>query len=1588
MVVPQPLRWSSRAAALALAALLLAPALLVQTAAQEPSLPDPGETDPVSSANWLLRIPQGEVKLTTASGRQVWFLDNRSTAVVQATVLNYGGQKSPAVPVYFWLSDLEGDPNQDTLPVFCDVVEVPEATLQDGRTIPGRAVASWDGFVVPASLTERGWNVTASVNQEPMYYQPDEGATRPNPAKSRFPSGSACPSPSHSRLGQVDGIDPVDPGHVAHGYFVKMKRLDLRVNASEESSGIRWCRGNPTKDGTCDPVGAQESYPFVYNRTVHSQTISESGETAGTFVDNPYVGPTYFQVDVVNDGTWQDVVDHGSACRCAAFPYDVRVVVTGHGYAPNTTIAWGGQDARGVGWQTVGNITLREKAGLYTVNVTLDPANASLPKGRLPEVDDAAEANNRGTATFEVQWVDFAAAFNATDFRTDPAEAYEYTADFNIAGDVVFENLGPAPLLHPENTSTGQPRAAVGWKVWIPGTNLSKEGTFDADSDDDPERDGIQFIYESIEVNFSATSVPGNTHYVRPGKHVLVALIDTGNRSYEPNESNNRVELEIYVQDENVPIVRSGPLLTAPLEHETGLTSVRPREPFAIRARVDDDDKGSLKVVARFTLEGNASHQRNYTLTQVTDGDSSFHALVGNFTFAGAGIVQNWTYVLDVTDVFGNKVTTSPAKRITLEKYPLQSIPEAWIVRQYDDGTAFNYADSDPIAYQVRLWQNWTGVLDQSNYSKNLFMYVKPVGAAELNISAGWKNLTECTEVDAPPKLGELPRRTTACNPGNDYFSHFQNVVSRGSGEPGVWNVSMRIMDASGESRWINRTLHLTDQAPRLLTQQVLGRDPSGAWREANAAEKGQTIWINATFTDDQPKEMQAYLNLTRSDGRKVNHTLTPRPIVMVEAEDGSKVPHFTFNTSLKVGQGFDLGVGGDFQLSVAARDSTGNWLNTPPLAFKINDTQAPTILEGKVSPAIQEVGQDFTFAVRAVDETNVTATVSIQSGDTDALPPVEMTTSDGQNFTYVANLSVEGNYAWKISVVDSLGKSSEQTGTLAIRDNLGPRFEVRSPGNEIAGERYGPALPRLEIIAFDSDTVDVSSVALTVDGQPVVPEVGPPPAGMTGMTLSYQVPSSRRFQHGETVEVNVTATDGSAKKLQGWHNFTFRVDDVAPTARLVAFAPQYRAASSQDWNVSLETRFTLAADDNDGLPTDVAAIRYRILAAGANSGENVYSGPFRITDAPGVYRGPTAYTIQYWAEDSAGNVNTSRQTTKVYVDDAPPELIQYFPQGRFVNATFVDDRVGVARAVAWHRVNGEPYQPLILEAAGNNLWKGVVPEARKGDRVSYYLQAWDHLNNTQTFGNASEPKAFYNANNHEPNVRIVTPVAGSVVSNSFNLDWNASDQDGDALTFTISVKQPGKPGYTELAKLDSSEARRYPVDSRRYLDGQYAFRVSASDGGTVKHSEVAVTILNRDDPLVGVTPVTGRVAAGGTVLLKAEVAKAEALVEARLYRDGELVGAYAMNDEGKDGDEVANDGVYSVRAPVGSSGDYSVEIFTRYEQNGETKTSSRMDAITFSAVMTPGYVLQEYAVLLVLIGLAAVVAIGVAAWLVVRKRR
>lgn len=1560
---------------------------------------------------YQLSIHQGDAIVTQGESTGTWFFSGNSTdPVVRVKVYNTGGSSPVSkVPVYVYSID------DDYVGYIsgCGMRDIPPGTPQEPSLTNVTVFLTVPPWRENNATSHRNhWTFRILVGREPP--------------SGNYPitkcAGATIPGPSPT------GPDQDATDNVAFFSLVRDLRPDFEVGE------IQWCKGVPNDDNMneCAPTVSLDSGVY-YNTTRRWQ--ERDGDNS-----------TYFAVSVTNpNGTWQTTADnpdamkdHGdvactierpntqvpngprinmtdydhtkvtldrTSCRSYYYDLDIRVAPLGASALAGERLVNSSRYTNGVGTFHSLPWSLVNRTGPFAVYAEIN-RNGALFGG----VRELLTTNNaRVNDSIMVSYAELRPEFVLADFRTSQADAYPYPVggSVTIQGRVKFLNDGPSPTL---TFQPGEPPApqSISWRVYLDGgannvTGIKSSVKAHDDLESDPWIETFKLTnHTSIEAS----------DYIAPGIHKLCAVIDTLNETSEPNEVNNTHCIDIYIQDNRAPVIGEmfgsfAPRLTpGPWNGDVIPPSgVHPNEPFLVNMNATDEDQSHLNVSVEFTLSSNSSVKRVYYPCPPGSPDLPVNcvrvlAIVSNHQYAltpttfamhnTTNSTEKWKVATNATDSFGNYVV-SPTTEFTLRKWPIQTLSTDRVVfgiqnqsatlttgaTFFPDGSTFNWNSATPaLNYRINVLESDTGLADQPNNSTNLGLRVFLPGppAAEVYFNGTtWNKNTNCT-----PSPG-IPRPTTTCTDWGNFTSiGLAGLKSRtGAGGPGRWNITIEVADASGEIRKFNQSFILIDTPPVIS-------DPGLSVGNVTA---GGSFLVKANVTDDFNVN-HTYVNFTRvTDRQNVSFELTNSTSSTVA--DGVRL---SYNDTIYTGHGAQLGNAGDYDVTFSAVDLFGNWNNLSYGRFTVYDAEKPSLLEAGPVDALQEVGLNVTFAAQATDASNMTVFLQVLRGSEEVFPKVNMTEDPLGEFTFVTNFSTEGNYVWSIWAVDSSGlESTRKSGPLSIRDNLGPRYEVRQPSTKVNQQYYAKSSPQIGILIYDSDGVNKDSIILEVGGEKVAPsELVIIPAGLDtkGFIVNYTVPADKSFDHRDVVTVNVTSIDESEKLLETNTTFTFIVDDVPPTTTLLPFTPRFRADDRNIWNVSLTTPFTILADDNDGLPTSVDAIRYRIIGGGNNAAEAVYTGPFSIKDAPaGIYTGPRVYQIQYWAVDAVGNQNRTFDSITVYVDDLPPQLDPFgsLPQGRFVNATIIDDRSGVDRAVVWWNLNGQTFQPTPLDFTGG-LWSTILPEGKKQDRMSYYLQVWDRVNNTDTFGNATNPYSIFRVENHPPVIKITSPTTGSKIQRTVDIVWDARDEDGDPVIYTVYYRAPGKSSFVELAKLEAAGTSRYALDTNRFTDGEYTFRVLASDGSAASSSETTVTILNRGTAIGSISPVPGEVKPGEGVLITAEITKAQAVVEARIFRDGKFVEAYPMNDEGRDGDEVANDAKHSVRVAFDAAGQYSVEIFTRYQEDGQTKESVATNALNFGIPLTPGAIFSTYGGLIAVVGILALAGVGIAAFVLLRR--
>lgn len=1551
---------------------------------------------------WALSLDKAQTRLTfDGTFSDATFVSTGDHVTVRTVIQNSGSVAAPRVPVYFWFTDLTNKTQNAC--VLSTPVGAAQSDLQSRTN--GIGWANWT-FLVPADAGHFGWDVSISLNRAP-----DAGA---NIAPcSGYPAEvhgtDLNGGPSSTGLNDPAGSADVEAAtHHDKGYFVRDRRVDYQVSAAS------WCtyaQTPATIDENLAPEGCTDLGPTnLANRTSNVQATNYA----------------FLKVKLWNKGTWPYDTNNATG-QPWAIPFAARLDGLNKPNADvsvkHAALPWTNNQTR-----IVAAVDLFQLAGAYNASFVVN--TTTFASGDLAQRTTYRPLN--------VSYWDFAVAVNATDFR-NATNPYPSSGGFRITGNFTLQNLGNARVASSDTN--------VNVEAWID----SRDGNFyhnytgSFTTLGNATSGGLRaFALPGWDVS-DVSSAP---NYLSPGLHTLHVEADLVRKGawgeyYESNESNNAVDFPLYVQSELGPQFFTGVAITAKGGPQSdannpSISSTHSHQQFFVSVGVTGDDVPHYDVVANFTLVGNSSVYRVRNMTHQVAGvysgstggvsNDRFVVAPNDFGYYGTnGTFQLWNVTVEARDPFGH-LNTTRLSNFRLDRWPIHALTlQDILLAPVKDNATFSWpAQSPPI--QIRVWDNWTGYTNQADSSDNQILrtdnlnvtFWPPKNAAPAYSSFS-SVVSSCTTTKTPgtPDVGGSVPGTGTSTPspssntwnntncdgqppatnGASRYAFDVKPVSPLPGVPGVWHVAIRVSDVANESKTFNLTLNLLDFPPALTEQDlndVTDKNLSGA-RTANAGDKVQ-VRVNAS---DDFDINQTWLQLDRADGFQMRLNLTN---ATMGSDNGNTT--YLYKDELTVGRTGQIKYAGNYTVRYFAQDTNGNVNNSTPFSFVfLGDQPRFDSANGHtgVDQANQELNQPVTFFAHVDSLYQPRVELTVTKGQVVVVDRRVLASNGGvgvaENFTAALPFAEAGTYHYTLRIVDSQNRTVDApnavwTGDVVVSANLGPRIEVRSPDANVNGQLYAPASPTLSFLVYDAEGVDTSTFNLTIDGTTVQPVTSPAPPGVNGYYFSYTVPQP--YANGQSVVVNVSVSDLSGltpgkTSLPSFLNFTFVVDARAPGAKLADFTPRYRAGGSGLYNVSFATRFVLNASKDDDSPVPIDRIMYTV-AGGGRSVTATYGGPFTFADLRDVYAGSTTYTLSVWAYDEVGNSNASHPNQySFFLDDEAPHLALPLPQGRYINFTIVDDQTGVKSATLWAKIDAGAYQaiPMTKDAVGD-VWRAMLPEARKGSTVSYYVQAVDNVDNnadnTESFGSAANPYGSYKVQNHEPTVKVTSPAIGSRISRVVDLAWTASDSDSDALVFTLLFKAPGHDSFQELTKLESSDARKYTLDTSKFADGEYTFRVVASDGVAAKADETTVIIVN-SAAAIGSVSSPANALPGDSVLITAEIRKAGATVEAQLYRGGVIVDSFAMNDDGQDGDVTAGDHVYSARVRASSPGDYSVTIVAHYQEDGQTRDPSLANAASFSVKLTPGYILTEYAGILVTLALLAVIGIGVAVFVVLRKR-
>ncbi|MDX1607821.1 MAG: LamG-like jellyroll fold domain-containing protein [Candidatus Spechtbacterales bacterium] len=147
--------------------------------------------------------------------------------------------------------------------------------------------------------------------------------------------------------------------------------------------------------------------------------------------------------------------------------------------------------------------------------------------------------------------------------------------------------------------------------------------------------------------------------------------------------------------------------------------------------------------------------------------------------------------------------------------------------------------------------------------------------------------------------------------------------------------------------------------------------------------------------------------------------------------------------------------------------------------------------------------------------------------------------------------------------------------------------------------------------------------------------------------------------------------------------------------------------------------------------------------------------------------------------------------------------------------------------------VNGRPYNRIALEADGSFNVSGV-------DFVDYGINTISIVVLDQA-GNRSSISGNIVSDNL-PEILILNPQTGAYLAGSAQVDWEASDPDGDPLLYTLQYRESGGPWINIIENFADTD---YNWNLSSLSSAQYQLRVIANDSLATSFDTVSVFIDN-----------------------------------------------------------------------------------------------------------------------------------------------
>jgi len=176
------------------------------------------------------------------------------------------------------------------------------------------------------------------------------------------------------------------------------------------------------------------------------------------------------------------------------------------------------------------------------------------------------------------------------------------------------------------------------------------------------------------------------------------------------------------------------------------------------------------------------------------------------------------------------------------------------------------------------------------------------------------------------------------------------------------------------------------------------------------------------------------------------------------------------------------------------------------------------------------------------------------------------------------------------------------------------------------------------------------------------------------------------------------------------------------------------------------------------------------------------------------------------------------------------------------------------------------------------------------------FAVAFDSASN---YGESPSVKAKVNNINDVPEITVLTPISGGVVSGTCELKWYATDEDGDLLKIKIEISSDTGNNFLLLVS-SADNSGKYLFDSTGFENGSsYIFKLTAYDG--VNSSSALSGIFSISNPtstipsISIISPQDGETVSG-EVQISAQVFDSVGISSVTFYIDGVFVSSFTSS--------------------------------------------------------------------------------------------